>query len=326
MKRGLVIGKFMPLHKGHIALIEFAVSQCDELIVSMSFSDTDPIDPQLRFNWIKEQFNSNPAILPRMIKDDFDNEQLPLAERTAVWAEKMNDVYPRIDALISSELYGEPFAANLAAEHIMFDKERISVPISATAIRSKPLTNWQYIPAHIQPYFVKKICFYGPESTGKSTLAKKMAAHYNTEFVPEAARDILISNDFREKEIIAIGNLQHQYIEEKLKTANKLLFCDTGAITTQIYSQHYLGNVPHEIYEFEEQTTYDLYFLLDIDIPWIADPLRDQGHHRKAMMQIFRKELEKRKIEYVLISGSNEARERKVNEVIDEIINERCFL
>ena len=141
MKRGLVIGKFMPLHKGHIALIEFAVSQCDELIVSMSFADTDPIDPQLRFNWIKEQFNSNPAILPRMIKDDFDNEQLPLAERTAVWAEKMREVYPRIDTLISSELYGEPFAANLAVEHIMFDKERISVPISAT-LYSKPLTNW----------------------------------------------------------------------------------------------------------------------------------------------------------------------------------------
>ena len=317
MKRGLVIGKFMPLHKGHIALISFAASQCDELIVSMSYTDTDPIEPQLRFCWLKEQFNSNPAILPHIIKDDFDDERLPLTERTALWAEKMKEVYPPIDVLISSELYGEPFAANLAAGHIMFDIERTLVPISATAIRNKPLTNWQYIPAHIQPYFVKKICFYGPESTGKSTLAKKMAAHYNTGFVPEAARDILISNDFGEKEIIAIGKLQHQYIQEKIKTANKLLFCDTDAITTQIYAQHYLGKVPQEIYELEKLTTYNLYLLLDIDTPWIADPLRDQGHRRTEMMRIFREELERRNIEYVLISGTYAEREKKVKEVID---------
>jgi len=75
MKRGLVIGKFMPLHKGHIALIEFAAALCDELIVSMSYTDNDPIDPQLRLEWIKEQFKSRPDIKPFIIKDRFDDEQ-----------------------------------------------------------------------------------------------------------------------------------------------------------------------------------------------------------------------------------------------------------
>lgn len=320
MKRGLVIGKFMPLHKGHIALIAFAASQCDELIVSMSYTDTDPIDPQLRFNWIKEQFKNTPAIKPFIIKDDFDNEKLPLPERTAIWANKMLEVYPHIDMLISSEAYGQPFSQNLGAVHITFDIQRLAVPVSATAIRNKPLTNWQYIPAHIQPYFVKKICFYGPESTGKSTLAMKMAEHYNTVYVPEAARDILQSNDFGENEIIAIGKRQHQYIQEKSRQANKLLFCDTDAITTQIYARHYLGKTPDEIYTLEKHTTYDLYFLLDIDTPWVADPLRDQGHRRKEMMDIFRTELDIRGIDYVLVSGSFEEREKKVKEVVDEII------
>ncbi|MBX3254472.1 MAG: AAA family ATPase [Chitinophagaceae bacterium] len=320
MKRGLVIGKFMPLHKGHIALIEFAASRCDELIVSMSYTDADPIEPQLRFKWIKEQFKNNSAIVPYIIKDDFDNEHLPLQERTAAWAKKMEQAYPPVDILISSENYGEPFALNMSAAHIVFDMQRSTVPISATAIRNEPLANWQYIPIHIQPYFVKKICFYGPESTGKSTLAMKMAEHYNTVYVPESARDILQSNDFGEKEIIAIGRLQHQYIQEKLQQANKFLFCDTDAITTAIYAQLYLRKVPPVITELEKQTRYDLYFLLDIDTPWIADPLRDQGHRRKEMMKIFKNELEERKIEYVLISGSYEERERKVRAVLDEMM------
>ncbi|MCC6288802.1 MAG: adenylyltransferase/cytidyltransferase family protein [Chitinophagaceae bacterium] len=57
MKRGLVIGEFMPLHKGHITLIEFATAQCDELIISMSYTDADAIDPQLRFAWKKGKLN-----------------------------------------------------------------------------------------------------------------------------------------------------------------------------------------------------------------------------------------------------------------------------
>lgn len=321
MKRGLIIGKFMPLHKGHIAMIEFAAAKCDELIVSMSYTDIDPINPQLRFDWITAQFKNNLTVFPHIIKDDFDREDLPLQERTAIWAEKMQEVYPPIDVLISSESYGEPFAQNLGAEHIVFDMQRAATPVSATAIRNSPFSNWQYIPALIQPYFVKKICFYGTESTGKSTMAEKMAAHYKTNFVPEAARDILQTNEFGEKEIVAIGKLQHQYIQEKLKTANKLLFFDTDAITTQIYARHYLGKVPPEIYEFEKLTTYDLYFLLDIDTPWIADPLRDQGDRRQEMFEVFRHELEKRKIEYVLISGNYEERERRVKEVVDTILN-----
>jgi HTH-type transcriptional regulator, transcriptional repressor of NAD biosynthesis genes len=322
MKRGLVIGKFMPLHKGHIALIDFAADHCDELIVSMSYTDYDPIDPGLRLEWINEQFKNKPAVKPHIIRDDFDNEVLPLPQRTALWAKKMNEIYPPINIIFSSESYGVPFAENLGASHFCFDKDRIAVPISATAIRNRPLTNWQYIPVHIQPYFVKKICFYGPESTGKSTMAIKMATHYKTVYVPEAARDILQSNDFSEKEIIAIGYRQHQYIQEKLKAANKLLFCDTDTITTAIYSQHYLGSVPPVIAELEKKTAYDRYFLLDIDTPWIEDPLRDQRHRRKELMRIFEQELIYRGIAYTVISGGYQEREQKVIDCINVMVGQ----
>ena len=106
MKRGLVIGKFMPLHKGHIALIEFAAANSDELIVSMSYTERDPIDPTLRLAWIKFQFTNNPCVKVHSIRDDFDDDSVAFPERTAIWSKKMKEVYPPINILFSSEHYG----------------------------------------------------------------------------------------------------------------------------------------------------------------------------------------------------------------------------
>jgi len=77
MKRGLVIGKFMPVHAGHIALIRFAATHCDELIVSMSYTDDDPIAHRLRFSWLQDILMNQSNIKSAMVKDDFDDVSLP---------------------------------------------------------------------------------------------------------------------------------------------------------------------------------------------------------------------------------------------------------
>ncbi|RZK16388.1 MAG: ATPase [Flavobacterium sp.] len=320
MKRGLVIGKFMPIHNGHIALINFAVSQCDELIVSMSYTHDDKINPDLRFEWIKEIFKNQPKIKPAIVVDDFDIEMLPIQQRTLIWADKMREVYPKIDVLFSSEDYGEPFANNLEAEHILFDQPRNLIPISATLIRNNPFRYWDFIPKEVRLYFVKKICFYGPESTGKSTMAEKMALHYQTEFAPEVARELITSNDISVDDIIRIGIAQTERVKEKAKTANKILFCDTDLITTKIYSKHYLNQVPEILNELENEIAYDLYFLLDIDVEWVADHLRDFGDKRLEMFNLFKNELENRGIAYIIISGNYQEREKKVKSIIDFIL------
>lgn len=320
MIRGLIIGKFMPVHKGHIALINFAAAQCDELIVSMSYTDNDSISGELRLQWLKEIFTEWPQIKCHSIKDDFDNEILPLPGRTKIWAQKMRQYYPHIHIIFSSETYGAPFAENLQARHISFDPERKEIPVSATLIRTKPFTFWNYIPKNVQPFFVKKICFSGPESTGKTYMAKLMAAYYKTEWVAEAARDILESNEFTQEDILKIALTQDDNIFSKSRAANKLLFCDTDVITTQIYSRHYLGVIPSKLFEIEKKTVYDLYFLMNIDTPWMEDPLRDMGERREEMMHIFKNELTKRNIPYILIRGSYEQREKNVIEEIDSFI------
>ncbi|MBS1491662.1 MAG: ATP-binding protein [Bacteroidetes bacterium] len=164
------------------------------------------------------------------------------------------------------------------------------------------------------------ICFYGPESTGKSTMAKRMAEIYRTEFVPEVSRELISSNDFSVDDVIRIGKAQTQRIKEKIKTANRILFCDTDLITTQIYSRQYLDVVPEILYELEKQIRYDKYFLFDIDVPWVDDGLRDLGNKRNEMMKIFEDELTKRSIQPIKVSGSWSERERIIRKEIDALL------
>lgn len=321
MPRGLVIGKFLPIHQGHIALINFAASQCDELIVSMSYTDEDPIPANVRFSWIKEIFADRPAIKPAMIRDDFDNEQLPIRERTKKWSEVIRRTYPPIDVLFSSEPYGEPFALNLGVIHKSFDPARKSIPVSATLIRMHPFKYWDFIPPAVRPYFVKKICIYGPESTGKSTLAIKLADRFQTEYVPEVAREFITSNEFTIDDIITIAEAHYKRFQQKSKTANKILICDTDVITTQIYCRHYLNVVPDILYEIETMVKYERYFLMDIDVPWVEDGLRDLGNRREHMMEVFRNELVQRRIEYVNVSGSYEQREQIISAELARLLS-----
>jgi HTH-type transcriptional repressor of NAD biosynthesis genes len=319
MTRGLVIGKFMPLHNGHIALINFAATKCDELIVSMSYRMNDPIDATLRFAWIQETFQNQHNIKTEISLDDFDDEHLRLEHRMERWRTFIERRFPKIDVLISSEAYGEPFARALAVPHILFDLKRVAFPVSATRIRSNPFAYWEFIPPVVRPFFVKKICFYGPESTGKSSMARRLADRFQTESVPEVSREILTSNEFSRDDIIRIGREQTLRVMEKTRIANKLLFCDTDVITTEIYSAFYLHEIPSELFALEKQIHYDQYFLFQPDVPWVADGIRDLGHRRQEMYAIFKKELDSRKIPYSTVSGSWEERERHIVETIQTL-------
>jgi len=310
----------MPLHKGHCALIRFAARHCDELIVSMTYKPKDPIPGPVRFEWIREEFTNEPSIKPEISLDDFDDESLSLAMRMPLWSAFLKRKFPPIDVVVSSETYGGFLAQALHIEHVSFDPERAQFPVSATMIRLEPLKFWDYIALPARPFFVKKICFYGPESTGKSTMAKHFAKLYKTEFVPEVSRELITSNDFTIDDIIKIGETQTQRIIDKSRVANKFLFCDTDLITTEIYCRHYLKEIPPVLFELERKIKYDHYFLFDIDVPWVADEIRDLGHRRQEMFEVFRAELDNRKIKYQLVKGDFEERELTIKSVVDSLL------
>jgi HTH-type transcriptional repressor of NAD biosynthesis genes len=171
-----------------------------------------------------------------------------------------------------------------------------------------------------RPALVRKVCFYGPESTGKSFLAERLADIYQTEFVPEVAKEIITSNNFTVDDIIRIGHEQTARVKEKSRTANKILFCDTDLITTQIYCRHYLGVVPDVLLELEREIQYDRYFLFDTDVPWVSDGMRDLGDRRKEMYEVFRQELVTRDIAYTVVSGSYAEREKLVRTEVNKML------
>lgn len=317
MKRGLVIGKFMPLHRGHIGLVRFAAAHCDELIVSMSYTDADPIPGPLRFEWVKEEFRIYPKIKAEISLDDFDDDTMTWPARMTRWAEFVQKRFPPIDILFSSEAYGPMLAAALKVTHLAFDPDRTDFPVSATQIRANPWLHWDQIAVPARPYFARKACFYGPESTGKSTMAKNLAAHYKTEYVPEVAKEFITSNNFTAEDIIRIGEAQNRRVLEKLKSTNRVLFCDTDLITTAIYSRQYLGVVPPVIAELEKRIRYDQYFFFDIDVPWVADGLRDLGDRREEMRDIFWNELKVRGIKPILLKGDYRKREQAIRSWAD---------
>lgn len=172
-----------------------------------------------------------------------------------------------------------------------------------------------------------KICLYGPESVGKTTLAEELADHYQTVFVPEVARDLILSGDRINEELTSddyarIAIAQTEATQRAIPLANRVLVCDTDLITTQLYAHIYGVTRPPILEKLAANERFDAYFLLNTDVPWVADGLRDLGHRRTEMYRLFEQALQVRGIWYVVVSGADyEARKRQVIGEIDSLLS-----
>lgn len=145
---GLIIGKFYPLHKGHNFLIDTALSQVDELTIIIGEKKYHDIPGSVRAEWIKK-------VHPKVHHVYVIKEEKDISDPT-IWAqETIKLIGHKPDFVFSSEDYGETFAKSLGSTHVLVDKERVQIPISATKIRSNPLNYLAYLDPIVQEYFVK---------------------------------------------------------------------------------------------------------------------------------------------------------------------------
>lgn len=327
MRTGLIIGKFMPMTKGHIGLIEFGLENCDKLIVAVCSLRSEPIDGHLRFNWAKKHFYNNSKVeVVHITTEDLPNSSESSRYISKIWAEYLKGLFPEVNIIFASEKYGEYVAEYMDADYMLYDVERKTIPISATMVRQEPFKYWDYIPEVVKPFYVKKVCIFGPDSCGKSTLTMNLAKYFKTSFVPELARcmfewsDLLI-DDLNMNHLEQFAKLQYEAVNSMKHFANKVLFCDSDNITTQIYSEVYCGYVTEEIKKYE--IPYDLFLFLDIDTPYVEEGQRNLAHRRKEMRQRFMQELDCRSIEYVVISGSWKERfDKAVRAINSKIFHE----
>ena len=157
---------------------------------------------------------------------------------------------------------------------------------------------------------IKKIAITGPESTGKTELAKQLAKYYNTIWVPEFSREYIdkINRPYDYDDIIEIAQEQLNREKEAEINANKFLFCDTELIVTKIWSEFKYQKCHPWILKNIEEHKYDLFLLCNIDIPWKFDKLREHRDKRKELFNLYFIELSVRKFPFEVISELGEKR------------------
>ena len=319
-KRGLIVGKFWPPHRGHKFLIDSGRAQTDHLTVIVCQRPHETPSGDLRASWLRE---IHPDVHVLLVDDTDDEQDYKIwRENSICWLGFIPDV------LFTSEDYGAPFAQALGCEHILIDRARKSVPISGTQIRSASFENWHFLEAPVRAWYALRICLVGAESTGKTTLAQALAAHYETAWIPEYAREYSErkiaagSTAWSSSEFIGIAQTQCDRENTGARAANRILICDTDAFATTIWYERYFGKRSPELEAIAAKQKHpDLYLLTDIDIPFQHDNIRDGEGIRTWMHQTFKDELTRQKRPFKLLSGAPEERLAQAIAEIDKLFS-----
>ncbi|MCB9183353.1 MAG: ATP-binding protein [Flavobacteriales bacterium] len=154
-----------------------------------------------------------------------------------------------------------------------------------------------------------RIAIIGPESSGKSTLAKEVARLLGGALVPEAARDYLtaLGRPYEQADLLAIARLQLA-AEETAARASDQVICDTDILTICIWSQERYGEVDEELLAMMRRTRYDRTLLCAPDMPWEPDPLRENPHDRDRLFEVYRQWLQVEQRPNTVLAGSLQAR------------------
>lgn len=168
---------------------------------------------------------------------------------------------------------------------------------------------------------IKKIAIVGPESTGKTTLARQLAERYNTQWVPEFARQYLkeLNREYQREDLlnIAKGQLNNEKVLEA--NANSLLICDTNLVVIKVWSEYKYGTLDEWIQNQIDQRNYDFYLLTSYDIPWVYDVQRENPNNRKFLFDQYESFLIDNKLPYMVIKGSRKERMKQAIEIISNL-------
>ena len=317
---GLVLGKFMPLHQGHELLLNFAYNFVDNLYVVLDQIKNEPIPVIKRCQWVKQTI---PQANVLYLREYHPQELKEHPDFWPIWQNSLLSLVPeKLDYVFASENYGFQLAEVLGAEFIPFDLKRKNVPISATKIRENLYENWNYLSDAAKQDYLMTICIFGPESTGKTTLAQQLAQYYDTVWVPEYARLFIETKKKVIKEdLIHIARGQVALFKAISPKANRILFCDTDPLTTTIWSKWLFSDCSQEIIDLASEHNYNLYLLTDIDLEWQADQVRYFRDEREKFLSSCIDVLEKNSRKYAIVRGSGIKRTQNAIKIVSEQIN-----
>lgn len=172
---------------------------------------------------------------------------------------------------------------------------------------------------------VKRVAVFGVESTGKTRLAETLARHFGVGWVPEYAREFWDREGvIGLEDMVPIAREQWRREDEAAAKAERLLICDTDALTTMLWSDLLYGTCPEELRRGAEKRAknYALYLLLDIDVPFAPDPQRcfPEPEDRERCARVWRGALERRGLPFVVIRGDWPERERAAIAAVEQVL------
>ncbi len=172
---------------------------------------------------------------------------------------------------------------------------------------------------------IHRIAITGPESTGKSSLAKDLAHAYQTVWVPEFARIYLpsLGRPYDQEDILTIARAQYEHENRAEGEARQFLFCDTDFLVTRIWSLHSYGSCPEWIDRMFKAKTYALHLLCAVDLPWEPDPLREHPHDRQFFFDWYLQELKALKVPVEIVSGNGLERLQNAIKIMERYFNIR---
>ena len=274
MSWGLVLGKFMPPHAGHLHLISIASALCEQLTIVVGSQPSESLPGDLRYRWMQTLCPQASVLwLHRTMPQQ--PEEHP--EFWQIWTHALVDLLGgRPDRVFAGDAYGSMLAKHLGAEFIALPREN-ALQISGTTIRRNPKVHWPSLPAPVRSHYACRIRVVGPESSGKTTLSRSLAEHFNATWVAEFARGYLeaLQRPVLPADLPLIARGQAASEDALAQLARPLVITDTDPRLTSIWSQILFNELPQSVAAPALDRTYDLTLLMaPHEDDWQADSIR----------------------------------------------------
>ena len=352
----LIVGKFNPPHEGHHFLIDTAARSSKTLTVVVTGSDREVIPISTRVAWLRAAHAWFPHIT---VVGAYDPHPVDYAD-PAIW-----DLHERVlrdaisqtgnsapvDAVFTPASYGPELARRFHAHLVNLGNSREPFFYSSSDIRHDPAGHWDDVRPDVRGWLAKRVVIVGAESTGTTTLTKRLRNEYRarggpyglSQWVREFGRDMswiklnklraeralnggeeptMWDLEWSDKDFVDIVREQNHLEDAAANAGGPVLFCDTDSWATLVWQERYMGKSTADVAAFSQHQPRALYILTNHQgVSFEQDGVRDGEHLREAMTDRFREALAQQETPWIEVSGiDHEARVAASVAAIDAVM------